>query len=416
MRCIIVLLGALLAWAPARADSVLDRVLGAAGLDGDATDLFLGAAADAALQALFERVRVVNPKVESPFGVSLVTPGSTAELRCDEGTFNQARRVEQAFQRVLKLNPDQAMQYALEDRALRQLVEAGLKSALAKAGVLEVLTSDELRQWTAQRRSERQNDEVRQGSLPARRTLERPFLVIRWRWVPIAGLDYERWWQVVTMRNIVELTSQLSVSVQLADSGITVGTFVVPVEVRAVGAGPGQRVATYGRPFLHVMMSKATEALGVMLAQEAGKWDQVALGRLRLQVAPTFVPDETLRPGQPMFELPKLVPAQGLPRYRVFAVYQRWAVLTAGQEEGLVGTNDADGNPAGSLVTIGGYSFKLTRTARRLSLISFEGLPLQAQEALSVPDAAVSWSGMPAALPMTPVPPVATTPGGFIPD
>lgn len=368
--------------ASARAGANVLDVLG----DGGA---FLGAATDAALQALFERTRVVNPKMEAPLGVSLVSPGLTVELRADEGSFDQARRVEEAFQRVLKVDADQAMQYALEDRALQLLVEAGLKTAFARAGCLEVLSADEVRQWTEQRREERGNDEVRQGSLPAKGTIERPFLVARWRWIPLAGVDYERWWQAVTTRNVVELTSQLSVSLQLADSGITVATFVVPVEVRAVGGGTQSR-STYGRPFVHAMMTRATEHLGGMLSEQARVWDQVCLGRQKLQVGPQDTP-ETAKP-----TVAKLVPvATVLPRFRIFAVYQRHAILTVGQEEGLVGTGDASNQAVGSSVWVGGFEFRLGRTARRLALLSLDGQPLAAQEALSRPDAAVSWPNMP---------------------
>jgi len=207
--------------------------------------------------------------------------------------------------------------------------------------------------------------------------------------VPLAGVDFERWWQLVTTRNVVELTSQLSVSLQLADSGITVATFVVPVEVRAVGNGAGQG-QTYGRPFIHAMMARATEYLGGMLSRESSNWDKVCMGRLKLQVGPQDLPE-----GQAV--VPKLVPVVGslLPRYRVFAVYQRIAILTVGQEEGLVGTNDATGQAVGSSVWVGGYEFKLVRTTRRLSLVSLDGQSLAAQEAISRPDAAVIWPGMP---------------------
>lgn len=393
--CLLTLGLALLA--PARAD-LLDRVLGASGLDGDAASVFLGGAVDAGLQALFERTRVVNPRLESPFGTALINPGMTVELRADEGSFDQARRVEEAFQRVLRVDSDQAMQQALEDRALRQLVESGLKTAFAQAGCLEALTADEIRQWSEQRKAERDNEEVRQGSLPAKGTLERPFLVVRWRWIPLAGVDFERWWQLVTTRNVIELTSQLSVSLQLADSGLTVGTIVIPVEVRAVGASSQSQRTTYGRPFVHAMMAKAAEHLGKMLAEQATIWDQVCLGRLRLQQGPQILVET--KPGQPAGSiLPKLVKVENglLPRYRVFAVYQRHAILTCGQEEGLVGTNDATGQPAGSSVRVGGFEYRLNRTTRRMALVSLDGQPLAAQEAISRPDAPVTWPGMPQA-------------------
>ncbi len=394
-KLVVVCMVALMSALPIRAAGLMDRVMDAAGLGGDLGDVFLEGAFDAALQALFERTRVVGAKMEAPLGVALVTPAMPIELRADSGSFDQVRRVEQAFQQVLKVNANQAMQYALEDKALQQLIEAGLKSAFARAGCLEVLTADEIRQWTSQRRDERANSEVRQGSLPAKGTLERPFMVARWRWIPLAGVDYESWWHVVTTRNILELTSQLSISLQLADSGLTVATFVVPVEVRAVGGGQRQSRSTYGRPFVHAMMTRATDHLGGMLETQVRTWDQVCLGRLKLPVGPQEPPvvETTKQPAASA--LPKLVPAEGLPRYRVFGVYQRHAVLTMGQEEGLVGSGDAANLPAGSSVWVGGYEFKLIRTARRLSLVALDGQPLEAQEAISRPDVPVTWPNMP---------------------
>lgn len=356
---------------------------------------------DMGLQGLLSRTQVVGPQCAAAFGVAPLCAGATIELRADEGTFEQARQVEAAFQRVLQLNPDGAMAFALEDKQLQQLIEAGLKQAFARAGCSEVLTADELRQWTEQRHDERSNDEVRQGSLPARGTLERPLYVVRWRWVPVAGTSPNVMLSMATLRNVNELTAQLSLSVQLADSGLTVATFLVPVQVRAAGSMRGQ--STYSRPFIHAMMTKATAYLGGMLVEQVRTWDKVCLGQLKLQVGPQSqdVKDAANAP-----IVAKLVPAQA-PRYRVFAVYQRYAFLTCGQEDGLVGTNDGTGQPAGSTVLVGGNPVKLDRTARRLALIRLDGLPLEVQEAISRPDVPVTWAGRPAPSPA----PVTSTSG-----
>ena len=233
--------------------------------------------------------------------------------------------------------------------------------------------------------------------MPARGTLERPLYVVRWRWVPVAGTSPNVLLGALTLRNVSDLTAQLSLSVQLADSGLTVATFVVPVQVRAAGSMMGE--STYSKPFIHAMMTLSTRHLGEMLIEQVRTWDKVCLGQLKLQVGPQAQETTATKPGEVI--VAKLVPATEA-RFRVFAVYQRYAFLTCGQEDGLVGTNDGNGQPAGSTVLVGGYPVKLDRTARRLALIRLDGQPLEVQEAISRPDATVTWAGKPAPSPASP--------------
>ncbi len=344
-------------------------------------ELVVDLAIDTTFSGLIEKCEIKNPKVNAAFDCALIGRGAPVGIVPAVSDLRREEQVERAMAEMLGLDPRLALQKLKSDEDRDLSVSGPLTASLMQMGALVVATPREVERTSRERAADRNNAEVRPGSVAPPATIERAIYYLVWVFEPLAGFEYNEWYQLLTQRNVITLTSELRVAIKLADTDVTVAYITIPIEIREVGANRDRgRSRQYASPFLHAMLRKASDYLGQMLHRENTLLEQLVVGKYRYDPAAASTiaaGEEAVEPVWPVVSgqvRPKLVPAQGLPRHRVIAQ------LTGGLT--LISAGRADGLREGSAVQVGGYGFSVFRVADSYAFIVATSDSVGAREAL----------------------------------